>query len=127
MITYYHLADMKKDLRSQSMSYISAAEHATVLYLTIQQLIRIGHMYQYSFELFTKVFKSSIENSNKSNNIEKRLRYLKVYCFMISNYFLMQYQFSGSSNIQLILSNQLFFTKRGFSDFCLFTVLQIDD
>ena len=34
-------------------------------------------MYQYSFDWFTKVFRSSIENSNKSNNIEKRLRYLK--------------------------------------------------
>ena len=71
------MRDMKKDLRTASMQYISAAEHATVLYMTIQQLIRIGHMYQYSFEWFTKVFKSSIENSNKSNNIEKRLRYLK--------------------------------------------------
>ena len=122
---------MKKDLRSQSMSYISAAEHATVLYLTIQQLIRIGHMYQYSFEWFTKVFKSSIENSNKSNNIEKRLRYLKVPEYLAltclhTNYALL-IQFSGSSNIQLILSNQLFSTKRGFSDFCLFTLLQIDD
>jgi dynein heavy chain len=34
-------------------------------------------MYKYSFEWFVKVFKVSIENSNKSKNMEKRLRYLK--------------------------------------------------
>jgi dynein heavy chain, axonemal len=34
-------------------------------------------MYKYSFDWFVKVFKVSIENSNKSKNMEKRLRYLK--------------------------------------------------
>ena len=111
---YSGMRDMKKDLRTASLQYISAAKHATILYITIQQvlfiiivkffpsndttlkirfitiliinifhstilyitiqqLIRICHMYQYSFEWFTRVFKSSIENSNKSNHIEKRL------------------------------------------------------
>ena len=71
------MRDMKRDMRAASAEYLSAAKHATILYLTIQQLVRINHMYQYSFDWFTKVFRSSIENSNKSNNIEKRLRYLK--------------------------------------------------
>ena len=35
-------------------------------------------MYEYEFDWFVKVFKLSIENSNKSKIIEKRLRYLKV-------------------------------------------------
>ena len=71
------MRDMKRDMVLSSMQYMSAAKHATTLYQTIQQLYRINHMYQYSFDWFTKVFRSSIENSNKSNNIEKRLRYLK--------------------------------------------------
>ena len=71
------MKDMKKDMKAASMQYFSAANHSTILYRTIQMLVRISHMYQYSFEWFTKVFRSSIENSNKSNNIEKRLRYLK--------------------------------------------------
>ena len=71
------MRDMKRDMKASSAEYLSAAKHATILYQTIQQLVRINHMYQYSFDWFTKVFRSSIENSNKSNNIEKRLRYLK--------------------------------------------------
>ncbi len=71
------MRDMKRDMKSSSMKYFSAAQHATILFQTIQDLVRINHMYQYSFDWFTRVFRSSIENSNKSNNIDKRLRYLK--------------------------------------------------
>ena len=71
------MRDMKRELKNVSKMYTSAAVHATVLYQTIQQLKRICHMYQYSFEWFSRVFRLSIENSNKSNSIEKRLRYLK--------------------------------------------------
>ena len=71
------MKDMKKDMKTASLQYLSAAQHATILYETIQHLRCINPMYQYSFDWFTKVFRSSIENSNKSNNIEKRLRYLK--------------------------------------------------
>ena len=41
-------------------------------------------MYQYSFEWFTRVFKSSIENSNKSNHIEKRLAVCLVHTYLLS-------------------------------------------
>jgi dynein heavy chain len=71
------MRDMKKELKNTSQQYKSAAEHASILYLTIQQLCRICRMYQYSFDWFTRVFRLSIENSNKSNSIDKRLRYLK--------------------------------------------------
>ena len=56
------MKDLKKDMKTASMQYLSAAEHATILYDTIQQLKRIHPMYQYSFDWFTKVFRSSIEN-----------------------------------------------------------------
>ena len=46
-------------------------------FLKKQGLTHICPMYKYSFEWFVKVFKVSIENSNKSKNMEKRLRYLK--------------------------------------------------
>lgn len=71
------MRDMKKDMRTSSLQYLSAAKHATILYMTVLKLVRVNPMYQYSFDWFTQVFRSSIENSNKSNNIDKRLRYLK--------------------------------------------------
>ena len=45
--------------------------------MTVRQLKFIDPVYEYEFEWFVKVFKLSIENSNKSKIIEKRLRYLK--------------------------------------------------
>ena len=46
--------------------------------MAVKQLRYINQMYEYEFDWFVKVFKLSIENSNKSKIIEKRLRYLKV-------------------------------------------------
>ena len=46
--------------------------------MAVKQLRFINQMYEYEFDWFVKVFKLSIENSNKSKIIEKRLRYLKV-------------------------------------------------
>ena len=48
------------------------------LFMAVKQLRYINQMYEYEFDWFVKVFKLSIENSNKSKIIEKRLRYLKV-------------------------------------------------
>ena len=38
------MRDMKRDMRAASAEYLSAAKHATILYLTIQQLVRINRM-----------------------------------------------------------------------------------
>ena len=54
--------------------------------MAVKQLRFINQMYEYEFDWFVKVFKLSIENSNKSKIIEKRLRYLKVMLhFKINN------------------------------------------
>ena len=68
---------LKMELRTLMQNYLPAAVHATTLYLTVKQLKFVNIMYEYEFEWFVKVFKLSIENSNKSKIIEKRLRYLK--------------------------------------------------
>lgn len=68
---------LKDDLRKVMQNYSSAATHATTLFNTVQQLCHINVLYEYEFEWFVRVFKLSIENSNKSKILEKRLRYLK--------------------------------------------------
>ena len=52
------------------------AQHATVLYQTIRKLGNLNHMYKYSLSWFSNLYNYSIENSNKSKLIQKRLRYL---------------------------------------------------
>ena len=47
-----------------------------MLYQTIRKLGNLNHMYKYSLSWFSNLYNYSIENSNKSKLIQKRLRYL---------------------------------------------------
>ena len=58
------------------IGYGPIARHATVLYQTIRKLGNLNHMYRYSLQWFSNLYSYSIENSNKSKLIQKRLRYL---------------------------------------------------
>ena len=58
------------------VAYGPIAQHATVLYQTIRKLGNLNHMYKYSLSWFSNLYNYSIENSNKSKLIQKRLRYL---------------------------------------------------
>ena len=71
------MLNLKNELREHIDRYNTAATHATSLFMAVKQLRYINQMYEYEFDWFVKVFKLSIENSNKSKIIEKRLRYLK--------------------------------------------------
>ena len=64
--------------------FAPAATHATTLYVTVRQLKFISPTYEYEFEWFVKVFKLSIENSNKSKIIEKR--YDQLHFISITKY-----------------------------------------
>ena len=80
--------NLKNELREHIDKYFSAATHATSLFMAVKQLRFINPMYEYEFDWFVKVFKLSIENSNKSKIIDKRLRYLKVILFIANQLFL---------------------------------------
>jgi dynein heavy chain len=61
------------DLRTE---YKPVAEHSAVLFFVIADLADIDPMYQYSLEWFVSLYVASIHLSNKSQNVQKRLRFL---------------------------------------------------
>ncbi|XP_053325574.1 dynein axonemal heavy chain 12 [Spea bombifrons] len=56
--------------------YRPIARHSSVLFFSIADLANIDPMYQYSLNWFVNLYINSIQDSNKSKILEKRLRYL---------------------------------------------------
>uniref|UniRef100_A0A8C5CUF5 Dynein, axonemal, heavy chain 12 n=1 Tax=Gadus morhua TaxID=8049 RepID=A0A8C5CUF5_GADMO len=56
--------------------YRAIAKHSSILFFSIADLANIDPMYQYSLSWFVNLYISSIQDSNKSSILEKRLRYL---------------------------------------------------
>ncbi|ROL53285.1 Dynein heavy chain 7, axonemal [Anabarilius grahami] len=56
--------------------YRAIAKHSSILFFSIADLANIDPMYQYSLNWFVNLYVNSILDSNKSKNLEKRLRYL---------------------------------------------------
>ncbi|XP_039627270.1 dynein heavy chain 12, axonemal [Polypterus senegalus] len=59
--------------------YRPIARHSSVLFFSIADLANIDPMYQYSLTWFVNLYINSIQDSNKSKILEKRLRYLNDY------------------------------------------------
>uniref|UniRef100_W5L7L2 Dynein axonemal heavy chain 12 n=1 Tax=Astyanax mexicanus TaxID=7994 RepID=W5L7L2_ASTMX len=56
--------------------YRPIAKHSSILFFSIADLANIDPMYQYSLNWFVNLYINSIQDSNKSKILEKRLRYL---------------------------------------------------
>ncbi|XP_041955531.1 dynein heavy chain 12, axonemal isoform X1 [Alosa sapidissima] len=56
--------------------YRAIAKHSSILFFSIADLANIDPMYQYSLNWFVNLYINSIQDSNKSKILEKRLRYL---------------------------------------------------
>ncbi|XP_027026371.2 dynein axonemal heavy chain 12 [Tachysurus fulvidraco] len=56
--------------------YRSIAKHSSILFFSIADLANIDPMYQYSLSWFINLYINSIQDSNKSKILEKRLRNL---------------------------------------------------
>ncbi|KAF7662821.1 hypothetical protein LDENG_00225550 [Lucifuga dentata] len=56
--------------------YRSIAKHSSILFFSIADLTNIDPMYQYSLSWFVNLYINSIQDSNKSKILERRLRYL---------------------------------------------------
>nr|XP_033781609.1 dynein heavy chain 12, axonemal isoform X2 [Geotrypetes seraphini] len=56
--------------------YRPIARHSSVLFFSIADLANIDPMYQYSLSWFVNLYINSIQDSNKSKILDKRLRYL---------------------------------------------------
>lgn len=57
--------------------YRPIASHSAVLYYCVTELPNVDPMYQYSLTWFINLYIISIENANKSKDLEKRLKFLK--------------------------------------------------
>ncbi|CAG5048847.1 unnamed protein product [Parnassius apollo] len=59
------------------LGYRPIASHSAVLYYCVTELPNVDPMYQYSLTWFINLYILSIENANKSKDLEKRLKFLK--------------------------------------------------
>ncbi|XP_037873641.1 dynein axonemal heavy chain 12 [Bombyx mori] len=59
------------------LGYRPIASHSAVLYYCVTELPNVDPMYQYSLTWFINLYIISIENANKSKDLEKRLKFLK--------------------------------------------------
>ncbi|XP_043194572.1 dynein axonemal heavy chain 12-like isoform X3 [Amphibalanus amphitrite] len=67
----------EKTIEVSRLEYRPMASHSSVLFFSITDLPNIDPMYQYSLSWFVNLYINSIESSNKSKNLEKRLRHLR--------------------------------------------------
>jgi len=66
-------------IKESREGYRPIAFHSSVLFFSLTELPNIDPMYQYSLGWFVNLYVRAIKDSNKSKNLEKRLRYLTDY------------------------------------------------
>ncbi|XP_041433138.1 dynein heavy chain 7, axonemal isoform X2 [Xenopus laevis] len=69
--------ETEKKIDATRMGYRPIAIHSSILFFSIADLANIEPMYQYSLTWFINLFVMSIDNSEKSEDLEKRLQILK--------------------------------------------------
>lgn len=62
----------EKKIDETRMGYTPIAVHSAILFFSIADLANIEPMYQYSLTWFINLFISSIDNSDKSDDLEQR-------------------------------------------------------
>ena len=61
------------------MTYVPAAERGSLIYFTVADLAMIGEMYQFSLEYFNALFLTCIQKSEKSSDLETRLKNIMTF------------------------------------------------
>lgn len=68
---------MTEDIDKFRDAYLQFADHCAGLFCTLTTLSNLNHMYRFSFSWFIQLYVTSIETSNRSAVLEKRLQFLK--------------------------------------------------
>ena len=71
--------ETEKRIDETRAGYTPVAVHSSVLFFTIAQLAAIDPMYQYALPWFTSLFSMSIDGSEKSDDLGKRLEFLSAH------------------------------------------------
>lgn len=69
---------MTEDINKFRDMYLQFADHCAGLFCTLTTLSSLNHMYRFSFSWFIQLYITSIETSNRSVLLEKRLQFLKA-------------------------------------------------
>ena len=69
--------ETERKIDETRMGYKPIAVHSSILFFSITDLANIEPMYQYSLTWFINLFVNSIDNSEKSDELEKRLTSLR--------------------------------------------------
>ncbi|XP_031619236.1 LOW QUALITY PROTEIN: dynein heavy chain 7, axonemal [Contarinia nasturtii] len=69
----------EKQIDTTRAAYKPLAAHASTIYFTIDEMMNINQMYQYSLSWFVGNLTSAIDNTDKVDDIQQRIRDLKKY------------------------------------------------
>lgn len=64
----------EKQIDTARLGYTPIARHSTILFFTIVELANIDPMYQYSLVWFVNLFTNAIDNTEKVDDLEQRLK-----------------------------------------------------
>ncbi|XP_035886761.1 dynein heavy chain 1, axonemal isoform X2 [Phyllostomus discolor] len=69
----------EKDIDLTRMEYIPVAVRTQILFFCVSDLANVDPMYQYSLEWFLNIFLSGITNSERADNLKKRIANINRY------------------------------------------------
>ncbi|CAK6435519.1 unnamed protein product [Pipistrellus nathusii] len=69
----------EKDIDLTRMEYIPVAVRTQILFFCVSDLANVDPMYQYSLEWFLSIFLSGIANSERADNLKKRIANINRY------------------------------------------------
>uniref|UniRef100_A0A8D1UYI8 Dynein axonemal heavy chain 1 n=1 Tax=Sus scrofa TaxID=9823 RepID=A0A8D1UYI8_PIG len=69
----------EKDIDLTRMEYIPVAVRTQILFFCVSDLANVDPMYQYSLEWFLNIFLSGIANSERADNLKKRITNINRY------------------------------------------------
>ena len=64
----------EEKINTARMKYIPVAARGSVMYFVVADMGEVDPMYQFSLKYFKQLFNTTIDNSEKSDDLKKRLK-----------------------------------------------------